>query len=88
MITGPALDELEAEALASLMRDPNWKVYESLIGRMKEAAIVGLNTLDQSMELNGYWKGIISVLNDIEDLPKGIGQQLSTEKENMGDLSQ
>ena len=74
--SGPALDEEEAQRLAVLMRDNNWTYLDALLKRMWQAADANLNKLGKSPEVNGYWKGIKMITNDLRVMPEKIGKQL------------
>jgi len=80
--TGPALNEDEAYALASLLRHDSWQAMNLYLSRMKETAYLSLRSRNQSAEDHGYFKGIIQVIDDLQAMPRNLGKQIHGGKNN------
>ena len=80
-VTGPVNDDEGARILA-LLRDPNWQALAAMLTRTRKAAEKSLRKLDNSPERNGYWKGVIGIIEDItENIPAGIARQMEAVRE-------
>ena len=78
MRTGPVQTIDEAKKLASLMGGDLWdNAFIPYMQKIKETAVGNVLRVGQDAEISGYYKGIVSLSEDIIDLKIGIGKQLN-----------
>jgi len=81
-ITGPAIGIDEGQRILQLMREPNWQFFQDVLTGIEKNAARSLRRVGQSEERNGYWKGVLQIIEDITvNIPNGIALQLTAERE-------
>jgi len=58
--------------LRNLTTSLEWQVFVKYLGSIKEAAGKNLRRTSNTLQLYGYFSGVIQILEDIENLPADI----------------
>ncbi|MFA7000277.1 MAG: hypothetical protein WC241_04145 [Candidatus Paceibacterota bacterium] len=74
--TGPAMNVEDLQALLSMVRGGNWRVMDRHLKRIWEAAEKRLMKFN-SPQVDGYWKGVKRISEDLMNLPQALVAQIS-----------
>jgi len=76
LASGPALDREEAERLAALCRDLGWGYLAALLKRRRSLGLQHLLRRTNIPAEDQFWKGFLSAIDEILELPSRLGKQI------------
>ncbi len=78
IITVPTLSQQEVEDIAALVTDEKWlRSMKPVLQRVVDSAQENQDRLNQSLEFNGYYKGIKILAKDLLNMAKEIAKHIT-----------